>query len=90
MKKIALLLLLVPFFVFSQDDLLNELDELYSKWKFETICEEKAIYIHLFLQKIYNQKLALLLPFFQMKFMTGLFLIINHIHYYPIQKYATD
>ena len=26
MKKIALLLLLVPFFVFSQDDLLNELD----------------------------------------------------------------
>ena len=41
---------------FHNKDLLNELDELYSKWKFETICEEKAIYIHLFLQKIYNQK----------------------------------
>ena len=41
---------------FHNKDLLNELDELYSKWKFETICEEKTIYIHLFLQKIYNQK----------------------------------
>jgi len=41
---------------FHNKDLLNELDELYSKWKFETICEEKAIYIHLFLEKIYNQK----------------------------------
>ena len=41
---------------FHNKDLLPELDELYSKWKFETIREEKAIYIHLFLEKIYNQK----------------------------------
>jgi len=41
---------------FHNKDLLTELDELYLKWKVETICEEKSKCVHLFLQKIYNQK----------------------------------